>query len=325
MFSKGVEFTFEFDPSDDEVRRTIRDSRGMLKCAACGDAAVVAAARALAAAYDAALAAEVRADARARDAALAEGAWVWRSFCATYGAAPAPAPLSLFVRPSRVRDRDRLFVVLAGATLVVTYRRDGDDAGPVAETCVEGYAPGAGGWIGAAARTVDRVPADDAARAAAAAFLAALPARGDAGADLQLLCHAYLHRRDSAPPGGAFSPHRPPGPPRRGRSGRGHPAHVPVRAARRSRLLARRAQYTGNDLFAARPHDRVCNLIAHMLRPERGRGAHAQQPLVRQQREHVLGQRRVGGEPDAAAHLPARPDPRAPARAPAHLRVPARP
>src|SRR3989338_4794103 len=129
MFSKGVEFTFEFDPSDDEVRRTIRDSRCMLKCDACGDAAVVAAAR-----------------------ALAEGAWFWRSFCATYGAAPAPAPLYLFVRPSRVRDRDRLFVVLAGATLVVTYRRDGDDAGPVAETCVEGYAPGAGGWIGAGAR-----------------------------------------------------------------------------------------------------------------------------------------------------------------------------
>src|SRR3989338_2606342 len=130
MFSKGVEFTFEFDPSDDEVRRTIRDSRCMLKCDACGDAAVVAAARALAAAYDAALAAEVRADARARDAAPAEGAWFWRSFCAPYGAAPAPAPLYLFVRPSRVRDRDRLFVVLAGATLVVTYRRDGDDAGP---------------------------------------------------------------------------------------------------------------------------------------------------------------------------------------------------
>src|SRR3989344_4085954 len=126
MFSKGVEFTFEFDPSDDEVRRTIRDSRCMLKCDACGDAAVVAAAR-------------------------AEGAWIWRSFCATYGAAPAPAPLYLFVRPSRVRDRDRLFVVLAGATLVVTYRRDGDDAGPVAETCVEGYAPGAGGRVRAAA------------------------------------------------------------------------------------------------------------------------------------------------------------------------------
>src|SRR3989338_415093 len=107
MFSKGVEFTFEFDPSDDEVRRTIRDSRCMLKCDACGDAAVVAAARALAAAYDAALAAEVRADARARDAALAEGAWFWRSFCATYGAAPAPAPLYLFVRPSRVRDPPR--------------------------------------------------------------------------------------------------------------------------------------------------------------------------------------------------------------------------
>src|SRR3989338_1995432 len=231
MFSKGVEFTFEFDPSDDEVRRTIRDSRCMLKCDACGDAAVVAAARALAAAYDAALAAEVRADARARDAALAEGAWFWRSFCATYGAAPAPAPLYLFVRPSRVRDRDRLFVVLAGATLVVTYRRDGDDAGPVAETCVEGYAPRAGGWVraggrdgapraprpagaarggrwvggsapgagggsGAAARPVDRVPADDAARAAAAAFLAALPARGDAGAGLPPPCPAALHRRD---------------------------------------------------------------------------------------------------------------------------------
>src|SRR3989338_1793993 len=214
MFSKGVEFTFEFDPSDDEVRRTIRDSRCMLKCDACGDAAVVAAARALAAAYDAALAAEVRADARARDAAPAEGAWFWRSFCAPYGAAPAPAPLYLFVRPSRVRDRDRLFVVLAGATLVVTYRRDGDDAGPVAETCVEGYAPGAGGWIGAAARTVDRVPADDAARAAAAAFLAALPARGDAGADLQLLCHAYLHRRDSAHLGDVFARHALPPRPR---------------------------------------------------------------------------------------------------------------
>src|SRR3989338_407050 len=113
MFSKGVEFTFEFDPSDDEVRRTIRDSRCMLKCDACGDAAVVAA---------------------------------------------------------------------AGAPRCGPRRRGGADAGPVAETCVEGYAPGAGGWIGAAARTVDRVPADDAARAAAAAFLAAPAARGDAGA-----------------------------------------------------------------------------------------------------------------------------------------------
>src|SRR3989338_364314 len=144
MFSKGVEFTFEFDPSDDEVRRTIRDSRCMLKCDACGDAAVVAAARALAAAYDAALAAE------------------------------------------------------GGA---------GAAGGRGAETCVGGSAPGAGGWIGAAARTVDRVPADDAARAAAAAFLAALPARGDAGADLQLLCHAYLHRRDSAHLGDVFARH----------------------------------------------------------------------------------------------------------------------
>src|SRR3989338_3791167 len=180
MFSKGVEFTFEFDPSDDEVRRTIRDSRCMLKCDACGAAAVVAAARALAAAYDAALAAEVRADARARDAALAQGAWFWRSFCATHRAAPAPPPPYPVVPPSRARAR--LFAGPAGAPLVVRSRRGGDGAGPVAETCVEGYAPGAGGWIGAAARTVDRVPADDAARAAAAAFLAAPAARGDAGA-----------------------------------------------------------------------------------------------------------------------------------------------
>src|SRR3989338_383666 len=145
MFSKGVEFTFEFDPSDDEVRRTIRDSRCMLKCDACGDAAVVAAARALAAAYDAALAAEVRAGARARDAARGGGAGFGPCFCPPSGPPPAPPPLFLFVRPSRVRDRDRLFVVLAGATLVVTYRRDRDDAGPVAETCVEGYARRAGG------------------------------------------------------------------------------------------------------------------------------------------------------------------------------------
>src|SRR3989338_3874139 len=125
MFSKGVEFTFEFDPSDDEVRRTIRDSRCMLKCDACG-------------------------------------------------AAPGGAAAA---------------------------------GGRVAETCVEGYAPGAGGWIGAAARTVDRVPADDAARAAAAGVLGARPARGDAGADLQLLCHAYLHRRDSAHLGDVFARH----------------------------------------------------------------------------------------------------------------------
>src|SRR3989338_6640392 len=121
MFSKGVEFTFEFDPSDDEVRRTIRDSRCMLKCDACGDAAVVAAARALAAAYDAALAAEGR---RAR-------------------APPPPPPPPPPARPGAPPLFWGAGPPPGGGPAPGPRGRGG---GRAAETCVEGYAPGAGGW-----------------------------------------------------------------------------------------------------------------------------------------------------------------------------------